>query len=263
MRAALDIQFAIGETAVRSGDLIIPASSIEPTLYRYAKTLVCLNDDVDFPYSIRGTMTSLRFRDRYFSVFCKHQISGFSPANVGQFPRAEGGRFYICGGIYRDVCIDESNSGEEFIDACAIEYDLAKYSMTNLHSEFFNVIENDCWPSNTTGHLILFGSPSKIQNFKIFQSDVEAKLEEIKFATVVVAGSHVGRSHARWIQSAEMRRKANFDTDGMSGGPVFHLGRDRRGYFVGLAGMIMRASPSSNRFHFIDTSFLKQFGESD
>jgi len=262
-RLVLDICSIVGKSAIRIGDLVIPASSVESTLHRYAKALVCLNDHADFPYSIRGSMTSLRLRDRYFSIFCKHQISGFSPGQVGQFPRAEGGKFFICGGIFRDVLEDESNKDEEFSDVCAFEYNLAKYSMMNMHSEFFSVVENDCWPSNTLGHFILFGLPANIQNLKVSCSDLDTKLEEINFSTVVVTGNHVGRSHARWVQAGEMRRKASFDADGMSGGPVFHLGRDSRGYFVGLAGMIMRGSSSSNRFHFVDSDFLRQFAESD
>ena len=83
----------------------------------------------------------------------------------------------------------------------------------------------------------------------------------MNFLTVVVSGRHCQASQASWVHEAKMIRTEKFPADGMSGGPVFHIGRDAQGLFIGLAGTIMRGSATSETFHFIDTGFLRQFGD--
>jgi hypothetical protein len=78
---------------------------------------------------------------------------------------------------------------------------------------------------------------------------------------VIIMGRHLGGSNARYVQKAEMTRNNSFPADGMSGGPVFHLGKDVSGFFVGLAGMIQRGSNISDNFRFIDMDFLRRFAE--
>src|ERR1700687_1001799 len=54
------------------------------------------------------------------------------------------------------------------------------------------------------------------------------------------------RHRARALHCLEMTRTTEFAADGLSGGAVYHLARDNRGYFVGLAGTIVRGSNSSS-----------------
>lgn len=188
MKSVLDIHSLIGRSSVRVGRILVPPGAVEGTLYRYAKALVYLNTSEEFPYSIRGTMSGLRLGTRYFSIFCKHQIAEADPGKVGLFPRAAGGKFYICGGTFRDILLDGSNLDEEFIDVCGIEYVPDRFQIPNLSSEFFDVIPDDCWPSNSLGHLIAFGLPSNLQKFELDPSEGETRLSHIKFSTVVVGG---------------------------------------------------------------------------
>jgi hypothetical protein len=55
-----------------------------------------------------------------------------------------------------------------------------------------------------------------------------------------------------------MDRKAIFQTDGMSGGSVFYIGRAAGSFFIGFAGMIIRGSETSEIIHFVDANFLAQ-----
>ena len=46
------------------------------------------------------------------------------------------------------------------------------------------------------------------------------------------------------------------DADGMSGGPVFHIGGGPGSYFAGFAGMLLRGGRASAYLHFMSAGFL-------
>jgi hypothetical protein len=249
----------MGTDYVRIGTLLVPASEVTKILHRYAKPLICENPIEDYPYTIgRGTTTALRLDSRYFYVFCRHQIKDCDPRKVTTFPIAAGGKQHICGGTGHFTEPDLSNDGEEFLDVFGWEIKPEAYAIPNLGSEFFPVIAGDCWPMNTTNDLIAFGVPSELQKYNPPEAKDGSPLD-IEFLTVVVSGRHRRTSgNVRWFHEAEMIRTKEFPMDGMSGGPVFHIGRDTRGLFIGIAGMIMRGG--AERFHFIDMNFLLQLG---
>ena len=48
-------------------------------------------------------------------------------------------------------------------------------------------------------------------------------------------------------------------SDGLSGGAVFHLAEDARGFYCGFAGIVLRGGDSTNIIHFMDPRLIKQF----
>lgn len=56
------------------------------------------------------------------------------------------------------------------------------------------------------------------------------------------------------VHRVKLTRTKTFAIDGLSGGPVFHLSKDKRGFFVGLAGITVRGG--GDIIHFIDARFL-------
>lgn len=246
----------VSRAYVRVGSLPVPGADVASVLFRYSKPLVCENEDRDHPYSIRGTCTGLNLGGRYFYCFCRHQIAGYDPSKVSIFPTAAGGKVHIGGGTSRFVEHSDRTQGEEFLDVFGMEIDPKAYEIPNLESEFFPVTDNDCWPKRTTGDLFAYGVPFELQNYLLREED--GGLKELNFRTVLVSARHNQRSNASWVQRAEFIRTGRFSPNGMSGGPVFHIGRDDKDAFVGLAGMIMRGGDT--HFHFIESGFLQQFG---
>jgi hypothetical protein len=244
---------------VRVGSIFVPLSGVPNVLQRFVKPLICDNDDVVFPYSIRGTTTALRFGDRCFYFFCRHQILDYDPDAVSVFPRCGKGRVAIGGGTGRFVEPSPTNTGEEYPDVFCMEIQPQSYTLDGLEGEFFPVRPEECWPNKTTGAFIAFGLPFEIQNYLPPRDSPDSRLA-IDFKTVYVAGRHVRAIGARFVHELSMIRSKGFRVDGMSGGPVFHIGRDADGRFVGMAGMIMRGG--NNSLYFIDMGFLSQFGGS-
>jgi hypothetical protein len=174
---------------------------------------------------------------------------------VSIFPTSASGKVQIGGGTGRFVERSAGNDGEEFLDVFGMEIQPKAYELPNLESEFFPVNNDDCWPSRTTGNLLAYGVPFDLQGYLLREDD--GGLRELNFRTVLVSARHNHPSNASWVHKAEFIRTGRFSPNGMSGGPVFHIGRDAGGSFIGLAGMIMRGGDT--HFHFIDWGFLRQF----
>jgi hypothetical protein len=134
------------------------------------------------------------------------------------------------------------------------------YGIANLDAHFFPLSQPDCWRGDADATFFLFGFPTTLRK-------VDYEMPHVHVSQVVTSGQYVRPMSARALHCIEMTRTKEFSADGLSGGAVYHLARDRYGYFVGLAGTIMRGGESSNYIHFLDVRFflevLKRQLESD
>jgi hypothetical protein len=133
----------------------------------------------------------------------------------------------------------------------ALEYTIENYNIAGLNQEFFSVERGDSWPSNSIGHFVLFGYPTERQ-------EVDYEEPRIRAHVVEVGGTYDGPSHSPHVHRIRMDRRIKFNADGMSGGPLFYIGRAAGSFFIGFAGMIVRGGASSEIIHFIDVDFLSQ-----
>jgi hypothetical protein len=250
---ARDIQWWLRESAVRVGNVWVPGRQVEPTLARYTKQLFCLTHYNEYPYAFLGSASGVRAGDRCFMVWCRHQTREYSPDDV-TIP-IESGKTLISGSPFLYIERDESNADEDFTDLCAMEFIPKNYGSPNLDASFFRFNTSECWPGNTDATFFLFGFPTELRQ-------VDYGIPHVHVRQIVTSGRYTRVTSARALHCLEMTRTTEFAADGLSGGAVYHLARDNRGYFVGLAGTIVRGSNSSSYIHFLDARFLTRlFGE--
>jgi hypothetical protein len=104
---------------------------------------------------------------------------------------------------------------------------------------------------------IIYGYPTSLRDLEY--AEPSYALSHIKVKQVVTAARYVRPSHALGVHVLAMQGIGNYSSDGLSGGPVFQLGRDAQGFFCGFAGVVLRGSDSSKLVHFLDTKILMQF----
>lgn len=80
-------------------------------------------------------------------------------------------------------------------------------------------------------------------------------------ATPTRSASHLGGSYARYLHSLQITGKKSFAQDGLSGGPVYQIAKDRDGYHIGLAGIMVRGG--NDIVHFIDARFVLSLARFD
>ena len=260
MNLRRDIPFMFEATSVRIGNIWVQAREVEKTVARYAHQVFCLPDGVDY-YALRGTASALRYKNNCALFVCRHQYRDF-PADRVMIAEDEGAKNLISGSTLITVTPETHNKDEEILDVSAMRYEPKNYSKPNLESRFFPIIESDLWKGNADANFFCYGYPFEHVKMKIDKED--GKLQAIDVRKVFTSAKYAGKSAAQNTHRIEMTRLTEWDSNGMSGGPVFHIGQDSQGFFVGFAGIITRGSPSSDFLHIVDANFLlkvlKQMG---
>jgi hypothetical protein len=244
---ARDVNWWMRESAVRIGTIWVPGRQVETTLARYTKQLFCLTHHDTCPYAFLGSASGIRFGSKCYLVWCRHQTREYPPNDV-TIP-IEDGKTLISGSRFLYVEPAPSNDGEDFTDLCAMEFEQEKYGVANLDASFFRLNEADCWQGDADAQFFLYGFPTALRK-------VDYETPHVHVSQVTTSGRYVRATRARALHCIEMTRTKEFSSDGLSGGAVYHLTRGPNGYFVGLAGTIMRGSESSDYIHFLDVRFL-------
>jgi hypothetical protein len=252
MNLQRDISFMFEATSVRIGTIWVQARDVGATLARYAHQVFCLPEPVDY-YALRGTASALRYKDNCAIFVCRHQYRDF-PADRVMIAEDEAGKNLISGSTLITVTPEPHTKDEEILDVSAMRYIPDNYSKPNLGSRFFNVLEADLWKGNADANFFCYGYPFEHVKIKIDEED--GKLQAIDVRKVLTSAKYNGKSAAQNTHRIEMTRLGAWDSNGMSGGPVFHISQDNQGFFAGLAGIILRGSPSSDFLHIVDANFL-------
>ncbi len=234
---------------VRIGSLWYDPANVEHVLHRYCKHLFIHTGSTQFPYQFFGSGTAIKYGDRHFVFCCGHQIDTVSPDNVAIYIKSENSTATASLLLRPNITAD--NSDTDWIDVRALEYIVKNYKIPNLSREFFSVDTDVSWPASSTGRFLLFGYPTERQ-------DVDYEEPHIRAHVVEVGAIYDGPSNSPHVHRVKMDRKIAFQADGMSGGPVFYLGRAAGSFFVGFAGIIIRGSATSEIIHFVDASFVGQ-----
>ena len=240
-----DVSWWLGESAIRIGSLWVPARQAEAVLANYTKQLFCLTGHEQFPYAFRGSATALRFFDRCFLLWCRHQTKEYAPNDV-TIP-IEGGKIVASGS--RFVFVDEAKGDwdEDYADLCATEFVIENYGSPNLEAAFFPLLEDDAWKGSADAQFYLFGYPTELRS-------VDYELPHVHMRQIVTSAEYNRRSNSQYLHSLKITGKKSFAQDGLSGGPVYHVARGKDGYHIGLAGIMMRGG--NHHIHFIDVRFV-------
>jgi hypothetical protein len=229
--------------------------SVESFLERYCKHILCLTGSDEHPYSLRGSGTALKINGNHFLYCCDHQISDFEADKIAIRPHT-GDKTVITASHMLCPVIEEHNKDSDYIDIRALEYRPEDYSIANLSSEFFDVRDDNILPVNKTDHFLAYGYPSELQD-----AYADDDSPSINARVVYVNGVYDGASKSPYVHRMKMRRKRTFNADGMSGGPVFYLGRNDKGFFIGIAGVTIRGSTTSEWLHFVEARALLNFAQ--
>jgi hypothetical protein len=235
----------VGASAVRIGRLWVPGRQAETMLANYTKQTFCLTGHEQYPYSFLGSATAVRFADRCFLLWCRHQTRDYAPNDV-TIP-IEGGTILVSGSRLLFVNEDQDSADEEFKDLYAMEFVVENYKSPNLESAFFPLREDDAWKGNVDANFYLFGFPTELRS-------VDYDMPHVHVRQVVTSADYNGPSHARYLHSLKITGKKSFTQDGLSGGPVYHIAKDQDGFHIGLAGIMVRGG--NDYVHFIDVRFV-------
>lgn len=256
LEASIGVLGSLVARSIDVGGLFIPASQAEKTLHKFCKKLFIHTGDPQFPYQFFGSATALKIADRHILFCCGHQIDQFDPEAVSFLHI--GTNHTVSAGRKIWPTLTDDNKDTDWIDVRGLEYPIEEYSIPNLSSQFFSIQPGrNVWPKDFDGTLFLFGYPTERQL-------VDYEIPHVHGVAIYVSGEYAGPSGSPHLHRIRMNRTAVFDADGMSGGPVFYLGRrEAEEYFAGFAGMIVRGGAKSDYIHFIEAEFMLRMYDSE
>jgi hypothetical protein len=188
MIGAVDILAYRRARTVRLGSLWIPASEVEKTLARYGRLLFCLNDSSEHPYTLRGSASAIQYYDKCLLFCCKHQFADYDASKV-VIAVDETAKTLISGSKMTWRTETPSNSGEEYLDVCAMSFIPENYQLPNLHRSFFPLDDQDSWHGSSDTNFFMYGYPSSMRN-------VDYDEPHIHVQHVVTNGTLAGASNA-------------------------------------------------------------------
>ena len=251
----LDLAGLSRAKSVRVGALPHPAADAERVLHRYCKHIFVLNDSEVYPYSFRGSGAAVRFGAQHLMFCTAHQFSDLEPDRIAIVPSVARNKTITASTLHVTRPDDPAMDGEH-LDVRAFEFKVGNYDIPNLTSDFFPVDETSLWPAGSlpAHRFFVFGFPFERQS-------VDYETPRIDARVVAVGATYDGPSAADWVHRIRMDRKETFDPDGMSGGPVFYLGRRAADFFMGFAGIVVRGGASSELLHFVEARLLRHFAD--
>ncbi|WP_026595743.1 hypothetical protein [Methyloferula stellata] len=234
--------------SIQIGNLWYPTRDAGLRLATYCKHLFASTDDQQFPHFFPGSGTALQINGRFFLFCCQHQISHVEPEKIG-FRLAHENKIAIPSALWAHNPEPVSDD-TDLLDVRAFEYKPENYDGIPIEANFFDVQDDLCWPRHASGPLWVCGYPTQLQTY---HDDGQGMVA----VPTYIDGQYLGATSSPHLHKLRIVRPDGFDPDGMSGGPVFYMGRRGQRDFMGLAGMIMRGSKSSDVLHFMTSDALR------
>lgn len=232
--------------SLRIGSIIVPARTAEQTAHRYCKQIFAHTDYATYPYSLLGSAICIKFDGITSLLCCKHQIEGIDGDKISIVHRPD--NVTISASLFRTL---NGHDDLDISDICALHFRLDDYNINNLNSWFFPLEKENSWPNGAIGKFFVIGYPSSLQAAG-FSAD------QIASRALVITAEYDGSSSSPHLHRLVMDNNTGYGSDGLSGSPVFYIGVDSDGFFVGLAGMIQRGSATSSILYFFDIDILKK-----
>lgn len=221
--------------SVRLNEVLIPPSALHYVLGRYVDNLILWNDHETFKISLIGSAIPLKFRDRYFLVCSKHQLAGCDHERVSIMTR-DGQKLITSAGVR----FYDGQSDSDLSDVAAFDFTEPCQAMPEIRERFFNFqgIPPQV-PVEDILFLLVSGFPSTQQVYDLEDKNHVGTMKQ----KIVCLPDHQPSDSA--LLCVRPNQALSFDPDGMSGGSAFVVQRVGDGFQAHLAGMVVRAGPSS------------------
>jgi hypothetical protein len=237
----------LADTSIRCGNLFVPYRSLDGFIGRYVRALIFENNTPEYLYSRSGSCTLISFKGNRYCFLTKHQVADFDLNNAKIVKGSSGGDVFPLDTRW-DVTPENE---EEYEDLCTM-----RVSPSAAHSfEFFSLSPTETPSILNTKMLIAVGCPTSL-------SVINYEPNSIHIVTVTMPAQYEGASrNAAHLHTMKLTSNkdspdfSQFDLDGLSGGAVFSLDGELRGYECNFRGIIVRGG---NGFvHFIDAEFVR------
>ena len=233
-------------TSVRVNGLFFPVTSLSQFIINYAEPLVFYNDGFpEFPVSRVGSAARLKLGVRNFLFCTDHQMKTYDMTQVCLVNRSNGNAVTSHGCVYSKLDL----SGEPEIDLRLFEFTEAVEVDSLQSSPWYDLSGQSDFDLEKVELTIAAGYPH-------LGGSIDYDRRDIPVRPHLVYGKYCGKTIGS-LHGFDVDPGLDYDPDGMSGGPVFHLLDAKIGFDLVFAGIVSNAG--RKRFNFIQASNVLEF----
>ena len=232
------------QSAVAVGELFVPVNRVEEIVARYATSLHVLDEENLYSFSLAGTVFLVRVGSDFFGVTSRHQIQGHNPQTLA-IQGVKENNFVTSAGL----TLIQGNQGPVEDD----RYDFALFRFSEPVAEevidrnlFCHIQELGIWLGE--GRPVCFfavGFPYEDQEYSIPDDYCETqRVDRVQLRKRVALFEFIGDSSDENLLRFSRIGDEVFNSDGMSGGPIFGVVESYGSYSIRFAGLILRGGRS-------------------
>src|SRR5215203_3285377 len=132
----IDLDWFRTASAVRVGNLWLPPKQGEASVARHCKQLFFLTNLDSFPYRFPGSATAIKVDDKYFILFCGHQLDGINPDRIAIHTFANN---TITAAAYISPNLSDWTNDTDILDVTALQFYPEEYGSDRIESMYFPV----------------------------------------------------------------------------------------------------------------------------
>ena len=203
----------------------------------------------EFPYSTAGTVFLVGHEGKAFVLTTRHGLRPDSLLPICVFPSDTSHRLIPLDDVFFVPLSDEP---EDFMDLAVIAINTSRIEDSEVAGAHLLALAENLvgWPDDAA-ELFVLGFP---EDHAFIAPDTQL----LHTQRIVLNARYVGPSSIPYLHEARVTDTHNLTTfSGFSGGPVFAVIRPQdEAASIGLCGMAIRGTSSSNIIHFLDRSVL-------
>ncbi len=203
----------------------------------------------DFPYSTSGTVFFVMHKGKAFVLTTRHGLRPDSLGPICIFPSDTSHRLIPLDDVF---FVPMDHEPEDYMDLAVIAIDNSRIGDVEVAGAHLIALATELvgWPEDVA-ELVVLGFPED-------HAFVDPDTQLLHTQRVALNARYVGPSPLPYLHEARVTDAHGLTTfSGLSGGPVFAVLRPPgQPPTVGLCGMAIRGTSSSNSIHFLDRSVL-------
>lgn len=239
------IQRLLGTSATLNG-VVIPGRYITKAVSRHTLNIFVGEDSLEFPVTLRGSGTAVKFNGKYLLVCTQHQLLGVDRERVGML--TDEGRVFVTSSGMRHY--DLSTDTDAF-DLVAFDFSDPVEELPELRSRFLHLADVRPIDSEIIAvHLV--GYPFDDQLYDLAENN---HIGVARRSVTCIPDSQLPSDTAlvRVIPTEPLSFKPN----GMSGGTAFMIHIGQSGFELSFAGVIVRGGKEA--FYLIKPGLVLDF----
>lgn len=232
------------KSAIAVGELFVPVNRVEEVVARFATSLHVLDEANLYSFSLAGSMFLVRVQSDFYGIVSRHQIVDQDPQTLA-IQGVKEGNFVTSSGL-TIIHRNKDKIDDDQYDFALLRFSEPVAAMAIDRTIFCNIQSLGIWDGEERPVCFFaVGFPYEDQEYTIPDNYHETnRVDHVQLRKRVALFEYSGESVDESLFRFSRIGAEAFNSDGMSGGPLFAVLENYGNYSVRFAGLVLRGGRS-------------------